>query len=99
MVFRSSLKTKFSDMDKFRWWKNSAMILMFFLAVLPSPLATGSNTWQKPGCHKVGEFTAQKKKTISNNNNNIMHNIKTNDTHKYLKELYNYYQAKNRLIV
>ncbi|XP_060850434.1 thyrostimulin alpha-2 subunit [Rhopalosiphum padi] len=51
---RSSLKANFSDMDKFRWWKNAAMIFIFFLAILPSPLATGSNTWQKPGCHKVG---------------------------------------------
>ncbi|XP_029343078.1 thyrostimulin alpha-2 subunit [Acyrthosiphon pisum] len=46
--------SNFGDMDKFRWWKSAAMILIFILAVLPSPLATGSNTWQKPGCHKVG---------------------------------------------
>ncbi|KAL5242605.1 hypothetical protein ACI65C_010015 [Semiaphis heraclei] len=44
----------FSAMDKFRCWKSAAMILIFILAIVPSPLATGSNTWQKPGCHKVG---------------------------------------------
>lgn len=35
-------------------WTSAMMILL--LAFL-SPSVTGSDTWQKPGCHKVGEFS------------------------------------------
>lgn len=41
------------DMGKCRWWTRASMLLL--LAFL-SPSATGSDTWHKPGCHKVGEY-------------------------------------------